>query len=570
MKKIICLSAEIAQKIAAGEVIERPVSVVKELVENSLDAESSAIKIEVIEGGKRLIRVTDNGVGMNREDARICFARHSTSKLARAEDLDRISTLGFRGEALPSISAVSRVSLKTSDGTGEKGTLIEREGENMLRCEDAASPKGTILEVEDLFFNLPARQKFLRSERAEFSPIVKYLTQTSLAFPGVRFSLQHGSRRVFDYPAVSNLMERLYQIYGRSVLEKLMEIDHAEDGRRIQGYVSRPPSGRKDRSHQLFYVNNRLIRDRMFQAALNQSFRGYIEKEHFAEAFLFLTLPYAEVDVNVHPAKSEVRFKESQPVFFLIQTGLTKAISRELGVKELYPARPEFRKGQQVDEKPLSPLMKFPEEVEIQKKAAFGPEIRTPIKNEAGFPVVLGQYLDTYIVATDAEGILIVDQHNAHERVLYEKYMEVDQEKKWPGKMSLLPVVFDLSPAQVLCFEDCRAFLEEVGFRVENMGGRSFALQEYPDIFKEEEAKQVFLSLLEEMKEEKVQDRKKAVIATLACKSAVKAGQPLAREKMAYLVEELFRTSNPSLCPHGRPIALKIGKGQIEKEIKRK
>jgi DNA mismatch repair protein MutL len=566
MKKIILLPSEIAQKIAAGEVIERPFSVVKELVENSLDADSSEIRIDVVEGGKRIIRVSDNGIGMSREDALICFKRHSTSKIAQEEDLDRISTLGFRGEALPSISAVSRVSLKTSDGVEEKGTWIVREGEKMLRCEDAASPRGTSIEVKDLFFNLPARQKFLRSDRAELSQIARYLTQIGLAFPDVRFSLQHGSRRVFDYPAVSSLRERLYQIYGKSVLEKLMEVDHEEDGRSIHGFVSRPPTGRKDRSHQLFYVNNRMVKDRILQAALNQSFKGYTEKERFAEAFLFLSLSFAEVDVNVHPTKAEVRFKESQPIFYLVQTGLARALSREIGIKEVYPVQPDIRKMRKVDEKYQPSLMKFPEKVDIRIKESYGPEP----KKGTEYPRVLGQYLDTYIVASDEEGILIIDQHNAHERVLFEKYTEIDRKKGWPEKMPLLPVVFDLSASQELSFEGSRFFLEEVGFRVENMGGRSYALHEYPDIFKDEEAMQVFLSLLEEMKEEKIQDKKGALIASLACRSAVKAGQSLAFEKMNYLLEELYRTSNPSLCPHGRPIILKIGRGQIEKEIKRK
>jgi len=566
MKRIILLPLKIAQKIAAGEVIERPFSVVKELVENSLDAGSSEIRIDVVEGGKRLIKVSDNGLGMNREDALICFERHSTSKLAQEEDLEKISTLGFRGEALPSISSVSRVLLKTSDGLGEMGTQIVREAEEMLRCEDVAFPKGTSIEVRELFFNLPARKKFLRSDRAEFSQIVIYLTHIALSFPEVRFSLQHGSRRIFDYPAVSSFKERLYQVYGKSTIERLIEVDHKEDQRSVFGFVSRPPSGRKDRRHQLFFVNNRVVKDRMFLAALNQSFKGYIEKDRFAEAFLFLSLPYAEIDVNVHPSKAEIRFKDSQPIFLLVQAGIAQAIAREMGIKEVYPVQSEIREIRQVGEKSQPSLMKFPEKVEIRTKKSFGPET----KKATGYPRVMGQYLDTYIVASDEEGILIIDQHNAHERVLFERYTEVDQKKGWPGKLPLLPMVFDLSASQVLNHEDNRVLLEEVGFLAENMGGRSFALKEYPDIFKEEEAKQVFLSLLEEMKEEKVQDKKGALIAALACKSAIKAGQPLAFEKMNYLVEELFQTTNPSLCPHGRPIVLKIGRVQIEKEIKRR
>ncbi len=565
MKKIILLSNEISQKIAAGEVIERPFSVVKELVENSLDAGASIVRIEVAEGGKRLIKVSDNGHGMIREDALICFERHSTSKLTNEEDLDRISTLGFRGEALPSISSVSRVFLKTSDGMSEKGTLIVREGERMLDCQDVAFPRGTSIMVKDLFFNLPARKKFLRSERAELSQIVRYLTQTALAFPETRFSLHHGKRHVFDYPAVTSLKERLYQVYGKEVLERLIEVDYREDERAIYGFVSRPPSGRNDRSHQLFYVNKRAVKDRMLQAALNQSFKGYLEKDRFPEAFLFLILPYAEVDVNVHPTKAEIRFQESRPVFYLMRSGLVHAISKEIGIKEVYPAHPEIREDRLVKTKYQPSLVKFPEKMEIQTKSFFGPET----KSETGYPRILGQYLNTYIVAADEEGILIIDQHNAHERVLYERYTAIDNKKEWPRKMPLLPMVFDLSNAQVLSFENSREPLEEIGFLVENMGGRSYALKEYPDVFNDEDAKQFFLSFLEEMKEEKVQDRKDALIATMACKTAIKAGQSLAVEKMAYLVEELFQTSNPSLCPHGRPVVLKIGRGQIEKEIRR-
>lgn len=565
MKKVILLSPEVFQKIAAGEVIERPFSVVKELVENALDALSTDVRVDVVEGGKRLIRVMDNGQGMAREDALICFERHSTSKISGEEDLEQIATLGFRGEALPSISAVSRVTMKTSDGRTEKGIQVEREGERVLRTFELAFPKGTCVEVRDLFYNLPARRKFLRSDRAELSQIVKFLTQFALAFSEVRFSLHHGGRKVFDYPAVSSLKERIYQVYGRSVLESLIPVDYQDEEERIHGYVSRPPSGRKDRSHQLFYVNRRTVKDRMLQAALNQAFAGYIEKDLSAESFLFIRVPFSEVDVNVHPTKAEVRFRDSPSIFRLVQRGIAQSISREIGIKEVYPAQPEMRGSPRIEEAFQPALMMKPDKAENQTSKMFIPE-----SEEKRGRRVLGQYLDTYIVTADEEGLLIVDQHNAHERVLFEKYKEIDQESGWPRKLTLLPAVFDLSPSQVLSFEKNRNLLEEIGFRVDNMGGRSFALKEYPDIFKEEEAQKIFLSLLEEMGEEKIQDKKKTLLAALACKTAVKAGQPLSYDKMSYLVEELFATSNPSLCPHGRPVLLKLDRNRIEKEIGRK
>ena len=565
MKKVILLPPEVFQKIAAGEVIERPFSVVKELVENALDALSTDIRVDVAEGGKKLIRVMDNGHGMGREDALLCFERHSTSKISGEEDLEQIATLGFRGEALPSISAVSRVTMKTSDGRTEKGIQVERESEKVLRTLELAFPKGTCVEVRDLFYNLPARRKFLRSDRAELSQIVKFLTQFAVAFSEVRFSLHHGDRKVFDYPAVSSLKERIYQVYGRSVLESLIPVDYQDEEKRIHGYVSRPPSGRKDRSHQLFYVNRRTVKDRVLQAALNQAFAGYIEKDLSAESFLFIRLPFAEVDVNVHPTKAEVRFKDSPSIFRLVQRGIAQSISREIGIKEIYPAQPERRESPRIEETFQPALMMKPDKAENWTSKMFIPE-----SEEKRSRRVLGQYLDTYIVMADEEGLLIVDQHNAHERVLFEKYKEIDQKSGWPRRLTLLPAVFDLSPSQVLSFEKNQNLLEEIGFRVDNMGGRSFALKEYPDIFKEEEAQKIFLSLLEEIGEEKIQDKKRTLLAALACKTAVKAGQPLSDNKMSYLVEELFASSNPSLCPHGRPVLLKLDRKRIEKEIGRK
>jgi DNA mismatch repair protein MutL len=565
MKKVILLPPEVFQKIAAGEVIERPFSVVKELVENALDASSAEIRVDVVEGGKRLMRVMDNGHGMGREDALLCFERHSTSKISGEEDLEHIATLGFRGEALPSISAVSRVTMKTSDGKTEKGMQVEREGERVLRTLEVGFPKGTCVEVRDLFFNLPARKKFLRSDRAELSHIVKFLTQFALAFSEVRFSLYHGGRKVFDYPAVSSLKERIYQVHGRSVLESLIPVNYQEEQARIHGYVSRPPSGRKDRRHQLFFVNRRIVKDKVLQAALNQAFAGYIEKDLSAESFLFIHVPFSEVDVNVHPTKAEVRFKDSPSIFRLVQRGIAQSISREIGIKEVYPAKLEMRGSPKIEETFQPALMRKPDKAENQASKMFIPE-----SEEKGGRRILGQYLDTYIVMADEEGLLIVDQHNAHERVLFEKYKEIDQESGWPRRLTLLPAVFDLSPSQVLSFEKNQNLLEEIGFRVDNMGGHSFALKEYPDLFKEDEAQKIFLSLLEEIGEEKIQDKKKTLLAALACKTAVKAGQPLPFEKMSYLMEELFATSNPSLCPHGRPVLLKLDRNRIERAIGRK
>jgi DNA mismatch repair protein MutL len=573
MNRIRVLAPEVAQKIAAGEVIERPVSVVKELVENALDAGATEIAVDLLAGGKALVRVRDDGQGMSRADAETAFIRHSTSKIAAEADLLSISTLGFRGEALPSISAVSRMTLRTSEGDGAPGTEIEREGDAVLAVRDAAAPRGTTVEVRDLFFNLPARLKFLRGDAAELTPIVAYLTHVALAYPGLRISAAHGSRRVLDGPPVGSLRERIFQLFGKDTLERLMEIDLATGAGQVRGFSSAPPTGRPDRRHQLFFVNRRPVKDKTIAAALNQAYRGLLEKDLAPEAYLFIEVPAEDVDVNVHPAKSEVRFGRSSDIFQLVLHAVERARLRSGGLKEIAAASPASVPPL---ERPFSqgrlgiPLAVEESRTTFEAPAALG--LPVPEGPAAGGDVglrVLGQLSDSYIVAADAEGLLVVDQHNAHERVLFDKYLDIDRKRTWPVRMSLIPIVFDLAPSQAAVLEAAREEIEGAGFRVEPMGGRSFALREFPDVFKPEEALNVFLSLLEDVEGGPREERKNRLLATMACHSAIKAGQPLPREKMEFLVAELFKTSNPALCPHGRPIVVRIPRTQIEKGLKR-
>jgi len=567
MNKIHLLPLDISQKIAAGEVIERPFSVVKELVENSIDAGSSEIRVELQTGGKKLIRVQDNGAGMSREDAQVCFERHATSKISSDSDLERISTLGFRGEALASVAAVSELVLKTSDGETEMGIQVERKVGQPALVHETAFPKGTCVEVRDLFGNLPARRKFLRSDQSELGMIVRYLTGVALAFPEIKFSLVQARREILNCPQVANTRERIFQLYGKDILGTLMEIDFEEGGSRIFGYGSRPPLGKANKAHQLFFVNRRLVKDRILQASLNQAYRGFLERDQFPEAFLFLTLPYAEVDVNVHPAKAEVRFLDSQFIFYLVLRSVEKVMLKDKGIKEVYVSQEGARYEGRVEGAAASGVFQKKERPAIETQGLF-----PPLAESTGgtvFPRVLGQYLNTYIVAAGEDGILIIDQHNAHERVLFEKYKEIDAQKRWPQKIPLIPILVDLSPSQVLSLEKNQPLLEEAGFRVEAMGGRTFVLNGFPDIFEAEIAKETFLALLEEMGEEEVERKREKILATLACRTAVKAHDPLPPDKMNFLVEELFKTTNPSLCPHGRPVVIKVDKAQIEKGLKR-
>jgi DNA mismatch repair protein MutL len=571
MSAIVLLTPEVSDKIAAGEVIERPYSVVKELVENSLDAGATDVRVELEGGGKRLIRVMDNGSGMSREDALLCFERHSTSKLRSEEDLGRISTLGFRGEALPSIAAVSRLALRTSDGMSAAGWLIDREAGRKVEARETAFPRGTSLEVRDLFFNLPARLKFLRSEQAELGLIVRWVTGIAPAFPRVAFALSHGSRKVLSWVRAENLRERLYQIYGRELMDRLMEVDWSEGQSRIEGFASRPPLGRRDKSEQHFFVNRRPVKDRTLQAALNQAYRGLLEKDLFPEAFLFLSHPYGEVDVNVHPAKSEVRFRDSQFVFRLLLRGLEQASLRSSDVKRigLEPgSEARFRVAETGPVTPFSdPFRDAAGGASTQPAGLFAGDTASGIHSG---PQVLGQYLDMYIVAADQEGLMVVDQHNAHERVLYEKYKEVSVARTMPLQQPLTPILFDLSPDRALRLEAADDLLRQAGFLVEPMGGRTYSLKQFPDIMEAREALEVFLSLLEELTDEGPEAKQDRLLATLACRTAIKAGRRLPLRQMELLVEELLRLPQHALCPHGRPIIVRLDRSQIEKGLKRK
>jgi DNA mismatch repair protein MutL len=581
MPGIKILPPEVAQKIAAGEVVERPVSVIKELVENSLDAGAKEIKIELLDGGKKLIRIQDNGCGMGQEDVALCFRRHATSKIEKEEDLEKIATLGFRGEALASISAVSKLTLKTFDGSGDRGYQVEREGDRLLRFLEIALPRGTLVEVRDLFFNLPARRKFLRSERSELNLVVSYLTQAALAFPEVKFSLSHNNREVINCPAVLSLEERVYQLYGKKLLDKLMPVDFEEAGLRVSGLGSRPFSGRFDRKHQLFYVNRRPVKDRVLAAALSQAYLGLMEKQKYPECFLFLEVPYDQVDVNVHPTKAEVRFRESQQVYRLVLRAVEIAARQESLAKPIIvesEEEKERKKGEMAGDligKEDQISLNLAEVVAAIGQPSLGmgePRIKSICEKSAERQKsyqILGQYLNSYIVIASDDGLLIVDQHNAHERVLYDKFRQLDKNNTWAARQMLFPSVLEFSPGQRLSYEEFQDELETVGFRLEPMGGTSFALKEFPDVFQEKEASEILMSILEGAESDRFKDQRSRMLATMACKAAVKAGQPLTKQEMEFLAFELFQTDHPGVCPHGRPVMIKLDRSKIEKTLGR-
>ncbi|MBP7794037.1 MAG: DNA mismatch repair endonuclease MutL [Candidatus Saccharicenans sp.] len=596
MARIKVLPAEVAQKIAAGEVVERPVSVVKELIENSLDAGATEIKIELEEGGKKLIRLQDNGCGLSQEDAVLCFKRHATSKLEKEEDLEHIATLGFRGEALASISAVSRLTLKTYNGEGDRGYQVEREGDRLIRFLEIAFPRGTMVEVRDLFFNLPARRKFLRGERSELNLITSYVTQAAVAFPGVKFILVHNGRQLLNCPAVSTLEERVYQLYGRQLLDGLMAVDYEEGGYRLSGLSSRPFAGRADRQHQLFFVNRRPIKDRVLGAALTQAYLGMLDRQKSPECFLFLDLPYELVDVNVHPAKAEIRFKEPQAVFGLILRAIELAARSESLIKPVMIGEARRGEKRQPSKETSQPELNLQEKEEQKEndrsiEKELGEKIQAPEWTRQASPTwrqpgetqqvaentatpragrhILGQYLNAYLVVTAEEGLMIVDQHNAHERILFEKFKKLDEEKGWASRQMLFPQVLELSPEEVLHLEELQEELAGLGFELESLGERSYSLRAFPDVFDEARATEILRGILAEGGPERLKSKRDRMLATMACKAAIKAGQPLSQAEMEFLAAELFQTSQPGVCPHGRPIIVEISRDKIEKTLGR-
>jgi len=565
MSKIKLLPDELSKKIAAGEVIERPFSVVKELVENSIDAGATKIKIELSKGGKSLIKVIDNGEGMTREDAKLAFHRHSTSKISNEFDLSRIKTLGFRGEALPSIAAVSKVTLMTRAKIEDTGTLMELEAGKEIKILDSAHPVGTTVEVRELFYNLPARKKFMRSEQTELNLIIKYLTQLALSYPSIQFTLFNEGKLIFSYPPVANLKERIYQVYGNSLLEQLFEINCKQEKLHLEGFFSCPPNGRPNKALQFFFVNRRPVRDKIITSAVNQAYSPFLEKDIFPVAFLFLNLPYEDVDVNVHPTKAEVRFNYSQKIYSFIYELLTEELSKEAEVKHIEFIEKSYDAASQVKES--TPVFKAEE---FFSKKPPEEESLPLIRKEEKHYKILGQYLDSYILVQDKENLLIIDQHNAHERILYEKYKRDFEKREWHIHEALFPIIVDLTPSQQIDFERKKEALEKLGFKLEPMGGKTYSLRTFPAILSSFQAENILISLLEEESEESFDKVIDSLIAVMACKTAIKVNQVLTQEKMEYLIEELFNTSNPYFCPHKRPIMVKLTQKEIERSLGRK
>jgi DNA mismatch repair protein MutL len=658
MSRVRILPEAVANKIAAGEVVERPASVVKELLENALDAGAKTIRVETEVGGKRMIRVIDDGHGMTHDDALLAFERHATSKLRSADDLLSISTLGFRGEALPTIAAVSRLLLETRDESEAQGTRLEFAGGKLVGVKPAGLPRGTTISVADLFYCVPARRKFLKSDTTELGHIASLVTHYALANPDKHFLLTTPTQEIINSPPVEKLADRIYQLFGRQSMEELVEIPPASAAFRaastepeleageeiatltVRGFTSRPDVQRPNRNGIYIFVNRRLVRDRLILHAIHEAYRNILPPSVFPATLLFLEMPYDEVDVNVHPAKIEVRFRRSQfvhdfardsirqalmsvrpvPSFAAAASAIPPAMSAfspatfgaaaASGVpRAMIPAMEETALGSGVGSdggfdlatdalRPVEQRFTFPAGLEssIEPGAAFGLAAAAPVlaaSNWAGnlaapsasAPATLprpdqiadlkplGQVSSSFIVAVNGEGLWLVDQHVAHERVLFEQHLDARRAGRVEAQRMLMPLVIELSPRQIVIYEQVSEELAANGFEVEPMGPRSVAIQAVPAGIAPGDAEKLLTEILDGIERENaaisIDTLQAKIAASTACHAAIKVNMPLDQTKMEWLLGALAKTDCPMSCPHGRPVVLRYSVREIEKAFHR-
>jgi DNA mismatch repair protein MutL len=664
MSRIRILPEAVANKIAAGEVVERPASVVKELLENALDAGAKTIRIEIESGGKRMIRVIDDGHGMTHDDALLAFERHATSKLRSADDLLSIATLGFRGEALPTIAAVSRLLLETRDADEAEGTRIEFANGKLVGVKPAGLPAGTTLSVADLFYSVPARRKFLKSDTTELGHIASLVTHYALANPDKQFVLSTPTQTIIDCPRAEKLADRVYQLFGWQALDELVEmpavsapfrsaitepaLDPEEEKATltISGFTSRPEIQRPNRNGIYIFVNKRLVRDRLILHAIHEAYRNIHPHAIFPATLLFLEMPYDEVDVNVHPAKIEVRFRRSQFVHDATRDAIRQALVNARPIASFAVAA-GTAKPQQHQSHPsnwagpassLAPITPAPIDAGIPRAVIPPMEeigLGSGVGSDGGFdlssapiqPVAqrfsfeagssfnggapsvalpasggpnwmanlagangdapaslphpdqiadlkpLGQVSSSFIIAVNGQGLWIVDQHVAHERVLFEQHLEARRAGKVESQRMLMPMVVELSPRQIVTYEKIAEELAANGFEVEPMGPRSFAIQSMPAGIISSDAEQLLTEILDGIERENaaisIETLQAKIAASTACHAAIKINMPLDQTKMEWLLGALAKTDCPMSCPHGRPVVLRYSVKEIERAFHR-
>ena len=592
MGRIERLAPDLADQIAAGEVVERPASVVKELVENAIDAGSTRVSIVVELGGKKLIRVQDDGEGMDPEDARLAVERHATSKIRRSDDLAAITTLGFRGEALPSIASVSHFTLRTRRRDSDGGTEVRVNGGLVESVREVGTPAGTLVEVADLFYNLPARRKFLKSDSAESAQMSRVATQLALAYPEVGFRVVSGGRTTLDCPPAASSRDRLYQLYGER--DDLLDVRKDAAGMTLTGYIAALAEHGPRRGPQHVFINRRIVKDRTIAHAILDAYSTASIKERSPEVHLFLEMRPDALDVNVHPTKAEVRFREQSVVHEVVRRGLMEALGRaatphlelrrgeapvSVGVPValpgvlsggVFPSRWSPTVHADGTSARVSGSLQGADVVSSAAGVAAGALTRA---QEPRPLMPLGQFRETFIVAVDDEGVAIIDQHVAHERVLFERTMERLTQGPLESQRLLVPLLIDLGPAAQQALQSREAELARLGFEVDGFGSGTIRVQAVPALLPIEDSAATIRALAEDLEGldhgAPAQAALSRLAATMACHAAVKANYPLTHEKMLHILEELRATAYSSICPHGRPVMLRLTRRELEKNFER-
>ena len=572
------LPADVAAKIAAGEVVERPVSVAKELLENAIDAGADEVRLEISQGGRRLIRVSDNGCGIPAAEVELAFSRHATSKLSSAEELYRVRTLGFRGEALASIAAVSRVTLFTRTAGEQVGTFLRLEGGAITGRESRARPRGTLVQVENLFYNTPARLKFLRTDATEAGHVARLATSYALAYPEKRVTLQNNNRLVLRTTGTGELFDALVAIHGLDVAEQMLDIGSTESHEariRVLGYVSMPELHRASRRDLIFFVNRRWVQDNSLSYAVTQAYRSLLPTGRYPMAVINVDLPPEDVDVNIHPTKREVRFRRQRAVFVAVQRAVRATLMTHRPVPVIIPwTGPAAWK----EHAPLTDLRRLsPERGRVPLQAGQPEEGLARRLDGEPRPMerlpmlrVLGQVAQTYIVAEGPGGIYLIDQHAAHERIRYEELKAQYASKDAVGQDLLEPLPIDVSPQRATILEGHLDVLRGYGFEIIPFGSTTFLVKRVPASLIGRDVAMALSEIVDAALDggETFSWEDQALV-TLSCHTAIRARQTLSLEEMRDLVRQLEQTALPHTCPHGRPTMLHLSQTQLEKEFGR-
>ena len=578
-------------KIAAGEVVERPASVIKELVENAIDAKADRIEVEIMAGGTSFMRVSDNGIGMSREDAEKAILRHATSKIVQVDDLQAIATLGFRGEALPSIASVSRFNLQTRQAGAELGTEIKITGGKTTEIGVAGCNLGTTIRVEDLFFNTPARKKFLKTNNTESGRINEFIIKLAISHPEIAFKLINNNKSSLATPGRGDLKETLQSLYGASVGQSLLPLEFEDEDIKLWGFVSKPSAIRSSRSWQTFIVNGRIIASRAIAKAIDNAYHALIPKSGYPLIALNIEVPQHTIDVNVHPQKTEMKFEDESRIFKAVYKAVLDAVRPKGQVGQLGQLAAQADHVQQHVEKGLQELnfgqsvMNFP--LREEKPAMTWQEgtialaqdksvksVQSVVDEEEKLPtagmIPIGQVDDTYIIAQDGDSLYIVDQHAAHERVLFDRLSA--QAEHIPSQQLLVHLILDFSTHESQIIEENLELLAGLGFGLEPSGPNQFRLMEVPADVPSSQAEEFIrevLASMEELHRPTAAELRQAVLATTACKAAIKAGFKLNYRQMEILLQELNDTAMPYTCPHGRPTIIKFSSDELAKMFKR-